>query len=194
MRLEILTEEVAEGLDSFDWMDPHTHLDAAHLTARGLDDILLYHMAVSDLYAAGCPTGARVAEDRTSAEARHRILESLPYLAPYATLRFRGEYALSWRTYTAGVNPSHRTTGSGWIMSSPSARMILVGRVRSSGGRGSHERALSSGAGAWGKQTTCCNTHSSGRSLPAGSGVSRISRFMSWNGHGTTMRQSLRFP
>ncbi len=81
MRLETLTQEVAEGLDSFDWMDPHTHLDAAHLTARGLDDILLYHMAVSDLYAAGCPTGARVAEDRTSAEARRRILESLPYLA-----------------------------------------------------------------------------------------------------------------
>jgi len=61
-------------------MDPHTHLDAAHLSARGLDDILLYHMAVSDLYAAGCPNGDRVPEDRTDSVARDRIAEALPYL------------------------------------------------------------------------------------------------------------------
>lgn len=73
--------EIAEVLASFRWMDAHTHLDARHLAARGLDDVLLYHMSVSDLYAAGCPSGARVAEDRSDAEARGRVEEALPYLA-----------------------------------------------------------------------------------------------------------------
>ncbi|MCL4692477.1 MAG: hypothetical protein KJ060_08195, partial [Candidatus Hydrogenedentes bacterium] len=68
------------ALASVPLMDPHTHLDATHLSARGLDDILLYHMAVSDFFAAGCPNGARVPEDRTEDEARKRVLEALPYL------------------------------------------------------------------------------------------------------------------
>ncbi|MCC6696439.1 MAG: hypothetical protein IT365_12480 [Candidatus Hydrogenedentes bacterium] len=68
------------ALAGLPWMDPHTHMDAAHLAARGLDDILLYHMAVSDLYAAGCPSGCRVPEDRTEAEAQRRVVEALPYL------------------------------------------------------------------------------------------------------------------
>ena len=41
-------------------LDVHTHIDAGHLTARGLCDLLLYHMVISDLYAAGCPSGARL--------------------------------------------------------------------------------------------------------------------------------------
>jgi hypothetical protein len=71
--------DLEEALASFRWMDPHTHLDAAHLSARGLDDILLYHMSVSDLYAAGCPSGARVPEDRTPQEAHRRLLEAMPF-------------------------------------------------------------------------------------------------------------------
>ncbi len=73
--------EIEDILDSFAWMDPHTHLDAVRLPARGLDDILLYHMAISDLYAAGCPSGARISEDRSDEEAKSRILEALPYLS-----------------------------------------------------------------------------------------------------------------
>ncbi len=69
-----------EALSSFSWMDPHTHIDAAHLCARGLDDILLYHMGVSDLYAAGCPSGARVPEDRSTLEAHRRVTEAVPFL------------------------------------------------------------------------------------------------------------------
>jgi glucuronate isomerase len=72
--------EMEEALGSFAWMDPHTHIDAAHLSARGLDDILFYHMSLSDLYAAGYPNGARMDEDRSPAEARRRIREALPYL------------------------------------------------------------------------------------------------------------------
>ena len=69
-------EDLQQALASFPWMDPHTHIDAAHLSARGLDDILLYHMAISDLYAAGCPSGGRIEEDRTTGEARRRIVPS----------------------------------------------------------------------------------------------------------------------
>jgi len=53
------------------------------LAARGLHDIMLYHMVVSDLYGAGCPTGARLSEFPRwpdAAEAERRITEAIPYL------------------------------------------------------------------------------------------------------------------
>ncbi|MBM3289515.1 MAG: hypothetical protein FJY92_05125 [Candidatus Hydrogenedentes bacterium] len=80
MQTEMTTHAIEEILHSFAWMDPHTHIDAAHLSARGLDDILLYHMCVSDLYAAGCPDGTRLPEDRSEDEAARRIEGALPYL------------------------------------------------------------------------------------------------------------------
>lgn len=76
----MLTHKVEDALQTFPWMDPHTHVDAAHAAARGLDDILLYHMAVSDLYAAGCPTGERVPENLEAAEAHRRVQEALAWL------------------------------------------------------------------------------------------------------------------
>lgn len=69
-----------QAFSRFAWLDPHTHIDAAHLSARGLDDILLYHMGVSDLYAAGCPSGARVDDDRSEDDAVRRLQEAVPYL------------------------------------------------------------------------------------------------------------------
>jgi len=64
-------------------LDAHTHLVAGRLGARGLHDILLYHMAVSDLHAAGCPAGARLTQYPgwpDAGEAHRRIREALPYL------------------------------------------------------------------------------------------------------------------
>jgi glucuronate isomerase len=64
-------------------LDVHTHLVGGRLAARGLHDILLYHMIVSDLYAAGCPAGARLTQYPgwpSPAEAHARIVEVLPYL------------------------------------------------------------------------------------------------------------------
>ncbi len=64
-------------------LDVHTHLVGGKMAARGLHDILLYHMVVSDLYAAGCPTGARLTQYPgwpDEAEAHARILEALPYV------------------------------------------------------------------------------------------------------------------
>ena len=76
-----LTRTLADGLAEIPLLDAHTHLDAAHLAARGLDDVLLYHMAVSDLSSAGCPSRARLPEDPTREEAHARIAEALPFVA-----------------------------------------------------------------------------------------------------------------
>jgi glucuronate isomerase len=72
-----------EALAEVPVFDIHTHLVGGKLGARGLHDILLYHMVVSDLYAAGCPTGARVTQFPqwpSREEAQGRIREALPFL------------------------------------------------------------------------------------------------------------------
>jgi len=78
-----LSPEIFDDLCSIPLLDPHTHLVDGHLGARGLHDILLYHMAISDLYSAGCPSGARLTEYPgwpTTEEAHARIKEAIPYL------------------------------------------------------------------------------------------------------------------
>ncbi|MBQ7499258.1 MAG: hypothetical protein IJT91_00005, partial [Clostridia bacterium] len=61
-------------------VDIHTHLDSAHLAARGLHDILLYHMVISELYSAGCPDGARLSEMPDEEEAISRLERAIPYV------------------------------------------------------------------------------------------------------------------
>src|SRR5437868_12171391 len=64
-------------------IDIHTHLVGGRLGARGLHDILLYHMVVSDLYAAGCPNGARLTQYPgwpSQQGAHQRIEQALPFL------------------------------------------------------------------------------------------------------------------
>jgi len=55
MDTDALARELAGALAAIPLLDAHTHLDATHLAARGLHDVLLYHMVVSDLVSAGCP-------------------------------------------------------------------------------------------------------------------------------------------
>jgi len=74
---------VEEALGHIPVLDIHTHLVGGRLGARGLHDILLYHMVVTDLYAAGCPTGARLTQYPrwpSDTEAAQRIEEALPFL------------------------------------------------------------------------------------------------------------------
>ena len=69
-------KKVEEALADVPVLDIHTHLVGGKLGARGLHDVLLYHMVVSDLYAAGCPNGARLTQYPgwpDKAEARQRI-------------------------------------------------------------------------------------------------------------------------
>lgn len=78
-----LTDRLEQALSTLPILDAHSHLCGAKLAARGLHDILLYHMIVSDLYAAGCPSGARLTQFPnwpTKEEAHQRIEEALPYL------------------------------------------------------------------------------------------------------------------
>lgn len=78
-----LADQLESALAELPIMDAHTHLCGSHLGARGLHDVLLYHMAISDLYGAGCPSGARLTEfpdwpDQN--ESHRRIAEALPFL------------------------------------------------------------------------------------------------------------------
>jgi hypothetical protein len=78
-----LESELESALAEVPMLDIHTHLVGGKLGARGLHDVLLYHMVVSDLYAAGCPTGARLTQFPqwpTRAEAHARISEAIPFL------------------------------------------------------------------------------------------------------------------
>jgi glucuronate isomerase len=77
-------QDLEAAISEIPVIDVHTHLVGGHLGARGLHDVLLYHMVVSDLYAAGCPRGARLTQypawpDRR--EAHSRIREALPFLS-----------------------------------------------------------------------------------------------------------------
>jgi glucuronate isomerase len=83
MATDPLEQQVLEALNETPILDAHTHLVGGRLGARGLHDILLYHMAVSELYAAGCPSGARLTQYPgwpDTAEAHRRIGEALPHL------------------------------------------------------------------------------------------------------------------
>lgn len=83
MTLLSLTRDLESGLAEVPVIDIHTHLVGGRLGARGLHDLLLYHMVISDLYAAGCPTGARLTQYPgwpSRSESKKRIEEALPFL------------------------------------------------------------------------------------------------------------------
>jgi len=78
-----LIDDLGNALAAIPMLDVHTHLAGGHLGARGLHDIVLYHMVVSELYAAGCPSGERLSQfpawpDRE--ECHRRLAEAVPYL------------------------------------------------------------------------------------------------------------------
>lgn len=88
-------EELYSALAEIPLIDVHTHLVGSKMGARGLHDIILYHMAVSDLYSAGCPSGSRLTQypDWPSREEAYaRIEEALPYLG------FTRNTSSSWGT------------------------------------------------------------------------------------------------
>ena len=83
MASKTLVQDLEQALAEVPIIDIHTHLIGGKLAARGLHDVLLYHMVISDLYAAGCPTGRRLTEFPgfpTEREAHSRIEQALPFL------------------------------------------------------------------------------------------------------------------
>lgn len=84
MNVESLIVDLENALAEVPVLDIHTHLVGGKLGARGLHDVLLYHMVVSDLYSAGCPTGARLPQYPqwpTQEEAHARVREAIPFLS-----------------------------------------------------------------------------------------------------------------
>ncbi len=82
--MSTLLQTLEEGLAQVPVLDVHTHLVGGRLGARGLQDILLYHMVISDLYSAGCPKGGRLTQYPgwpTEAEAQERVESAFPFLA-----------------------------------------------------------------------------------------------------------------
>jgi hypothetical protein len=75
--------DLEQALAEVPLFDAHTHLIDGHLAAKGLHDVMLYHMLITELYSAGCPTGSRLTSYPgwpSREEARQRIEEALPYL------------------------------------------------------------------------------------------------------------------
>ena len=83
MNSTTLAEDLEQALAEVPMLDVHTHLVGGQLGARGLEDLLLYHMVIGDLYAAGCPSGARLTQypgRPTREEAHARIAEAVAFL------------------------------------------------------------------------------------------------------------------
>jgi hypothetical protein len=76
---EKLVPQLEEAIRDIPLLDAHTHMDAKHLAARGLDDVALYHMVISDLYSAGYGDGTRMDEWPEEKERVRRIETALPY-------------------------------------------------------------------------------------------------------------------
>jgi hypothetical protein len=82
--IQTLAKDLEAALAELPMFDVHTHLVGNHLGARGLHDVLLYHMVISDLYGAGCPSGSRLTQYPgwpSDEEAKQRITEAIPYLS-----------------------------------------------------------------------------------------------------------------
>ena len=110
MELDTLGRDIEEELKPGPMLDVHTHLDATHPVARGLHDILLYHMVVSDLVSAGCPDRSRLPETPSDEEARVRIERALPFLPGIANtscawgVRIILEHLFDWRKPVTAEN------------------------------------------------------------------------------------------
>jgi hypothetical protein len=136
MDVTTLGRDIERSLASVPVLDAHTHLDATHLTARGLHDILLYHMVVSDLVSAGCPDRERLSEEPSEEEARTRIERALPFLPAIAGtscswgVRIILAELFEWRQPVTGAN---------WRK--------LDGVIRERGKEKGRARSLQAGAG-----------------------------------------------
>ncbi|MGL6226566.1 MAG: hypothetical protein ACRC10_08065 [Thermoguttaceae bacterium] len=83
MNYNQVLESISARVADMRLFDFHTHLVGGKLGARGLHDILLYHMSISELYSAGCPSGARLSQYPNwpdQEEAHFRLKEAIPFL------------------------------------------------------------------------------------------------------------------
>lgn len=79
-----LVQKLFDDISKIELIDMHSHIDAAHPCARGLDDVLLYHMVITELYSAGCPDGERMPDGidvgYDEEYALYRLERAVPYI------------------------------------------------------------------------------------------------------------------
>ena len=183
--------QLQEALRQTPMLDAHTHLTGGRLAARGLHDILLYHMVVSDLYAAGCPSGgaadgvSRLAHARggprpaprgDSLSAAHPEHELLLGRADHPPRSVRLERADHGRQLAAARRDDPRA-----------GRRPRPGSGRSSAGRTSPQLTHRTGpARRPAPTTTSCTTRWNGRSSRAPSGASSTRRSTNWSAAGAS--------
>ena len=139
MTTNSLAHDLELGLAEMPILDIHTHLTAA-VTARGLDDILLYHMVISDLYGAGCPSGERLTDYRGArpAETEQRIEEALPYLPHIRNTSMAWGLRLILRDLYGWDAPITAETGGAWTDDPRAGRRPGLGELDP--GRHAHPR------------------------------------------------------
>ena len=171
-----LAQELETALAEVPVLDIHTHLVGGRLGARGLHDVLLYHMVISDLYAAGCPSGG--AADAISGwpdeeESPRRIAEARAASDAHSEHQLvLGRAADSRGICTAGTS---RSTADNWRRAGRhDPRTGRRPRVASRHSRSSSESAAparkSPGAAA-ARMTTGCNTRWNGLFSRAANGA-----------------------
>ncbi len=194
MDVTTLGRDIEGSLASVPVLDAHTHLDATHLTARGLHDILLYHMVVSDLVSAGCPDRDRLSEKPSEEEARARIERAVPFLPGIAGtscawgVRIILEDLFGWKQPVTAAN---WRTLDGLIRE----RGKEKGRARSlQPGPESRAAAPSCGAATTAGPTRCCSIPLSGGSSAGRSGGSTTRLSGSSRRHGPRAGPARRRP
>ena len=191
-----LIRALEEGLREIPLLDIHTHLDAAHLTARGLHDVLLYHMIVSDLGSAGCPSRARLSEDPDEDEAQARLAEAIPYVALHPEhQRLLGRAHHPARPLRLARMPDHAGQLAALATpSSASGRRRRVAAGDPAAGRGAARLHRVVARPRWRRPTTSSSTRWNGPSSRAPSGASTTSRSTSWSAPGTSPGRRRRYP
>lgn len=197
MNSKALIQDLEQALAEVPILDIHTHLVGGKLAAQGLHDVLLYHMVVSDLYAAGCPSGRRPTEYPefpTDKEAHDRIQEALPFLSRIQNT------SSSWavRIILSDLYDWHEPiTAENW------RRLDAMIRERANDRCWQHSILdLSTFAAPGrklpgeetGKMTIVCNMPSNGGSSPAANGGNSTRRFTNWSGAGGILQKVLLHP
>lgn len=104
-------EKLSRQISEIPLVDVHTHIDLSHLSARGLHDLLLYHMIISELYSVGCPDGMRLSELPDDAEAETRIARAIPYIQQ---VQYTSCYSILKKTLSGLYGFSDEITADNW--------------------------------------------------------------------------------
>ena len=172
-------------------LDAHTHVDAGHLAARGLHDVLLYHGGIGAVQC-GCPDGVRLSRSRT--RPRSQSASSVPCpISPASKIPASFTFAKpSSGICTGGRRISPRKTGALCTASFRIGRRTPPGPGKSCAAPASGASPPSGGAARTAAPTTSCSTRWNGPFSRAANGDSSIPPCWSWRSPGTSRKPAHR--